>query len=89
MPGVPKRIVLDIDDTFDAGARTAKVRRYKEFHDGASSWSRVERIVARVEAGAEGADTRFIVTNLAGGRAKMLCEDIYCQRGCMENHIKS
>jgi hypothetical protein len=87
---------------FDAGAnlrssspeggsanKTAKVRRYKEFHDSASSWSRVERIVARVEAGPEGTDTRFIVTNLAGGRAKMLYEDIYCQRGSMENHIKS
>ena len=28
-----------------------KVRRFKEFHDAAASWSRVERIVARVEAG--------------------------------------
>jgi len=74
---------------FEAGIKTAKVRRYKEFHDSAASWSRVERIVARVEAGPEGADTRFIVTNLAGGRAKMLYEDIYCQRGAMENHIKS
>jgi hypothetical protein len=29
---------------------TDKLRRYKEFHDGAGSWSRVERIIARVEA---------------------------------------
>jgi Transposase DDE domain group 1 len=28
-----------------------KQRRYKEFLDGAGSWSRVERIIARVEAG--------------------------------------
>ena len=41
-----------------------KLRRYKEFYDGAASWSRVERIIARVEAGAQGIDTRFIVTNL-------------------------
>jgi hypothetical protein len=27
------------------------------------TWSRVERIIARVEAGPEGTDTRFIVTN--------------------------
>ena len=46
---------------------TGKLRRYKEFHDGAASWSRVERIIARVEAGPDGTDTRFIVTNLAGG----------------------
>ena len=28
-----------------------KVRRFKEFNDGAISWDRVERIIARVEAG--------------------------------------
>jgi Transposase DDE domain group 1 len=37
-------------------ARTAraggeKLRRFKEFYDGAASWERVERIIARVEAG--------------------------------------
>jgi Transposase DDE domain group 1 len=74
---------------FEAGSKTTKVRRYKEFYDGAASWNRVERIVARVEAGPDGPDTRFIVTNLPGGRPKMLYEDIYCQRGSMENHIKS
>ena len=74
---------------FEAGAKTAKVRRFKEFYDGAASWSRTERIVARVEAGPDGPDTRFIVTNLAGGRPKTLYQDLYCRRGCMENHIKS
>lgn len=74
---------------FEAGAKTAKLRRFKEFYDGAASWSRVERIIARVEAGEAGTDTRFIVTNLAGGKAKALYQDIYCRRGCAENHIKS
>ena len=74
---------------FEASSKTAKVRRFTEFYDGAASWSRTERIIARVEAGADGPDTRFIVTNLAAGRPKTLYEDIYCQRGCMENHIKS
>jgi len=46
------------------------VRRFKAFFDGAGSWSRVERINARVEVGSQGADIRFIVTNLTGGRAK-------------------
>ena len=36
---------------FEAGVKNAKVRRFKEFYDGAASWSRVERIIARVEAG--------------------------------------
>ena len=66
-----------------------KLRRYKDFYDGAKSWSRVERIVARVEVGPQGADTRFIVTNLKLKSAKRLYEDIYCQRGQAENHIKS
>lgn len=70
-----------------AGAR--KVRRFKEFFDAAASWSRTERIIARVEVGPQGADTRFIVTNLEGGRAKALYEDVYCRRGMAENHIKS
>jgi hypothetical protein len=74
---------------FEAGAKKAKLRRFKEFYDGAASWSRVERIIGRVEAGEDGTDTRFIVTNLAGGRPKLLYEDIYCRRGCAENHIKA
>ncbi len=60
-----------------------------EFYDGAASWDRVERIVARVEAGPDGTDTRFIVTSLPSGSARALYERRYCQRGQAENHIKS
>jgi len=60
---------------------TGKLRRYKEFLDGAGSWSRVERIIARVEAGPDGTDTRFVVTNLSNGAARRLYERTYCQRG--------
>jgi len=66
-----------------------KVRRFKEFHDAAGSWSRVERIVARVEAGPQGCDTRFIVTSLTKGTGKALYEKLYCARGRAENHIKA
>jgi hypothetical protein len=68
---------------------TDKLRRYKEFLDGASSWSRVERIIARIEAGPQGTDTRFVVTNLAGRTARRIYEDLYCARGQAENHIKA
>ena len=68
---------------------TDKLRRYREFSDGAGSWSRVERIIARVEASARGTDTRFVVTSLAGGTARRIHEDLYCQRGQAENHIKA
>ena len=36
-----------------------KLRRFEECHAAAGSWSRVERIIARVEAGPQGCDTRF------------------------------
>jgi hypothetical protein len=74
---------------YEAAPKQGKARRYKEFYDGAASWSRVERIIARVEAGAEGPDTRFVVTNLNKRNARVLYEDCYCRRGQAENHIKS
>lgn len=74
---------------FTAAGGRDKVRRFKEFYDGARSWDRVERIIARVEAGPEGVDTRFITTSLAGGSPRAVYEKTYCQRGQMENHIKS
>jgi len=74
---------------FEAAPRDGKVRRFKEFFDAAASWSRVERVIARVEAGEEGPDTRFIVTNLARRSARFLYEEVYCRRGQAENHIKS
>ena len=48
----------------EAAPKKGKARRFMEFYDGEKSWSRVERIIARVEAGAEGPDTGFVVTNL-------------------------
>jgi Transposase DDE domain group 1 len=72
-----------------AKAGGEKLRRFKDFYDGAASWDRVERIVARVEAGPQGVDTRFVVTSLAGISGRTVYQDIYCDRGQAENHIKS
>lgn len=88
-----RRHVADLEASttarFDAAPSAGKLRRFKEFYDGAASWSRVERIIARVEVGADGADTRFVVTNLTKRNARVLYEDVYCRRGQAENHIKS
>jgi len=65
---------------FAASNGSAKLRRFTEFYDGAASWDRVERIIARVEAGPDGTDTRFIVTSLPSGSARTLYERRYCQR---------
>ena len=67
----------------------AKLRRFREFHDAAQSWDRVERVIARVEAGPQGADTRFVVTSLSGLSGRAVYQDIYCARGQAENHIKA
>jgi hypothetical protein len=64
-----------------------KVRRFHQFTYEAGSWSRPEKVIARVEATKLGKDTRFVVTNLPG-RAKVLYEKVYCARGRMENLIK-
>src|SRR6195952_3969566 len=62
-----KHILCLEESTAARAAATAdgtKLRRFKEFNDAAASWDRVERIIARVEAGPQGIDTRFIVTSL-------------------------
>ena len=65
-----------------------KVRRYGDFAYGATSWKVERRVIARVEAGPQGADSRFIVTNLQG-LPKALYEKLYCARGQAENLIKA
>ena len=65
-----------------------KVRRYGEFRYAAKSWKVERRVIARVEAGPQGADSRFIVTNLPG-LPKALYEKVYCARGQAENLIKA
>ena len=47
------------------------------------------RVIARIEVGPMGRDTRLIVTSLIGHRSKYLYEQIYCARGQAENYIKS
>ena len=65
-----------------------KVRRYADFRYAAKSWTVERRVIARVEAGPQGADSRFIVTNLPG-LPKSLYEKLYCARGQAENLIKA
>jgi hypothetical protein len=89
------RILLDrtADLAEDVAMRRAetgadKVRRFGDFRYGARSWKVERRVVARVEATAQGGDSRFIVTNLAGA-PRWLYEHLYCGRGQAENLIKA
>jgi DDE family transposase len=84
-----RKHVTALEASTAARARGEKLRRFKEFYDAAGSWDRVERIIARIEAGPQGADTRFIVTSLEGLGGRSVYQTIYCARGRAENHIKA
>src|SRR5689334_19211024 len=66
----------------------AKVRRFGEFAYAAETWGTERRVIARVEASDKGADSRFVVTNLAG-TPRWLYEAVYCARGQAENLVKA
>src|SRR3974390_1681364 len=83
-----------------AKSNQTKLRTYASFFYQAGSWDRPRKVVARLECslqpdGQEGTatgmrqevDIRYIVTSLEG-TAQHLYEDVYCQRGQMENLIK-
>src|SRR4051812_16920547 len=60
-----------------------KVRRFGEFAYAAETWNAERHVIARVEVSDKGADSRFIVTNLAG-TPRWLYEVVYCARGQAE-----
>lgn len=66
----------------------AKVRHFGEFTYAAETWNAERRVIVRVEASDKGADSRFVVTNLAG-TPRWLYEVVYCARGQAENLVKA
>jgi hypothetical protein len=82
-------------------SRQAKLRTYASFTYQASSWKRPRKVVARLECSLQPddgdgitttgmrqeVDIRYVVTSLKGS-AQYLYEEVYCQRGQMENLIK-
>jgi Transposase DDE domain group 1 len=62
-------------------------RIFGSFAYAASTWDRKRRVIIKGEHTAQGANPRFIVTNVPGD-PQQLYEDVYCQRGEMENRIK-
>jgi hypothetical protein len=71
-------------------------REFSEFeYQTKESWSRARRVAAKAEVTTQGANPRFVVTNLprkglGEGKldAQMIYEDVYCARGNMENVLK-
>jgi hypothetical protein len=73
-------------------AESGKASRvFKDFrYQTLDSWSKERRVVGKAEYLEKGANPRFVVSNLNIEQieARALYEDLYCQRGEMENRIK-
>ena len=68
--------------------RTGQPQRlFGSFSYAASTWDRKRRVIAKAEHNAQGSNPRFIVTNVPGD-PQGLYDEVYCQRGEMENRIK-
>ena len=68
--------------------RTSQPQRiFGSFSYAAGSWDRPRRVIAKAEHTAQGPNPRFVVVNVPGDPQE-LYEDVYCQRGEMENRIK-
>ena len=57
------------------------------FSYAAATWDRQRRIIVKAEHSSHGENPRFVVTNLPGDE-QFLYDQVYCQRGDMENRIK-
>ena len=68
-------------------AAGAKARIFGWLEYAAESWDRPRRVIATAEHGAQGANPRFVVSNLPGDAGEIY-DAIYCARGEMENRIK-
>jgi hypothetical protein len=68
-------------------ATEQKARLFGQFAYQAASWDRPRQVIVKAEHHAQGANPRFILTNLAA-EAQFIYDQIYCARGEMENRIK-
>jgi hypothetical protein len=64
-----------------------KQRIFNTFRYAAKTWDKKRRVIVKAEHLEKGSNTRFIVTNLRGS-SRDLYDNVYCQRGDMENRIK-
>ena len=68
--------------------RTGQPQRvFGSFSYGAGTWDRPRRVIVKAEHTAKGTNPRFVVVNVPGDPQE-LYEEVYCQRGEMENRIK-
>ena len=92
--GIARNQVLErLAEPFAASAQAAfdetgdKQRHFDEVYYAAKTWDRERRVIVKAEHLKKGANTRFVVTNLAHA-PKRVYDDWYTPRGEMENRIK-
>jgi hypothetical protein len=66
----------------------AKVRRFHEIMYAAHTWDRERRVILKAEHLEQGANARYIVTNLPDVTPQGAYDCLYTPRGDMENRIK-
>lgn len=80
-------LLEEVKDEYEQTQEDAKMTRYTEFTYQAGSWNQSRRVCAKVEYGPEGANRRFVVTNITGGSPEEVF-NFYEERGRSENYIK-
>jgi len=87
-----EEIELELEEARQEWEATGRgARRFRDFpYRTRRSWSRTRRVVGKAEYLAKGSNPRFVVTSLGPDEwaARELYEQLYCQRGEMENRIK-
>jgi hypothetical protein len=75
---------------YEQTGKPARVFTEFSYQTTTGSWSRARRLVAKAERIEGKENPRFVVTNLSADQwpALRLYEDLYCERGEMENRIK-
>jgi hypothetical protein len=61
---------------------------YAEVDYAAKSWVRHRRVIARITAGPQGVDVRYVVTSLEAGSPQYIYRSVYCGRGQAELFIR-
>ncbi len=84
-----ERAARDEIDRAERQCRRAGQRQrvFGSFAYAAKTWDRRRRVIVKAEHSAQGPNPRFVVSNVPG-EPRVIYEDVYCQRGAMENRIK-
>lgn len=81
--------LAEAKQTYEQTGQAARLFRELRYQTR-ETWTRERRVVGKAEHLSKGANPRFVVTSLASEawEASALYEELYCQRGEMENRVK-